>query len=255
MPKKPATKPQTDARDRAKLWSAVVANLRAAATKENAAFYQRVAPTAGRILGVKVPVIRAHVKAFAAANRDLSLDDAIALADQALESRCREEQLFAAFLLARYRRQLGPDAWPAVSRWVDAIDNWEACDQLAMGVAGEIVARHPQLIRDLEEWAGSPSPWRRRFAVACTTVLNQKGRSDARAALRVCERLVADPDRSVAKAVGWALREACKSDASAVFEFLLRHRDAMPARLLRESAEKLPPSQQKRLGLMPRRAD
>lgn len=243
-----------DSRKRAGLWSAVVANLRAAATKENAAFYHRVAPTAGTILGVKVPLIRDQVKTFAAANRELSLIDAIALADGAFESRCREEQLFAAFLLARYKRQLDPEAWPAVSRWVDAIDNWEACDQLAMGVAGEIVARHPQLARDLETWAKSPNPWRRRFAVACTTVLNQKGRSDASAALRVCERLVEEPDRSVAKAVGWALREACKSDAPAVFEFLLRHRDVMSARLLRESAEKLPPSQQERLGLTPRSA-
>src|SRR5205085_2859236 len=106
---------------------------------------------------------------------------------------CREEMLFATFLLGRFKAGFEAAHWRSVDGWIDGIDNWEVCDQLAMGVAGEMIGRaagpqRERWVRDLEKWAAAKNPWRRRFAVATTTVLNQKGRSDAQPALRICER-------------------------------------------------------------------
>ncbi|MFO0874414.1 MAG: DNA alkylation repair protein [Phycisphaerales bacterium] len=235
-------------------WYAVRAALRDAADPAAVARCTTIAPTKGTVLGVRVPVIRAMVKEFAAATKGLTVSDAADMADLAFASGRREEMLFATFLLARFRAKLEPAHWPKLDRWINGIDNWETCDQLAMGVAGEMIGRavDPQRgmwVRDLEEWAVAPNPWRRRFAVATTTVLNQKGRSDARTALRICERAIADDDRNVQKAVGWALREACKSDPAAVFALLERHRAAMSRPVLRESAAKLTASQRARLGV------
>lgn len=235
-------------------WEAVRASLRVAADPAVAERYRSIAPTRGTVLGIAVPVIRAMVKEFAAANKGLGVSDAVSMADLAFASGCREEMLFATFLLARYRTKFEAAYWRSIDRWIDRIDNWETCDQLAMGVAGEMIGRavEPQRgkwVGDLEKWAAASNPWRRRFAVATTTVLNQKGRSDAETALRVCERLIADSDKSVQKAVGWALREACKSDAALVFGLLKKHRAVMPRAVLRESAAKLTASQRKALGL------
>jgi len=235
-------------------WDAVRARLRDAADPALAERYKKVAPTGGTILGITVPAIRAMVKEFAATTKGLTVSDAAGMADLAFASACREEMLFATFLLARFKATLAPPHWPMVDRWIDGIDNWETCDQLAMCVAGEMIGRavDPQRgawVRDLEKWAGTPNPWRRRFAVATTAVFNQKGRNDAAATLRICERVIADGNKSVQKALGWTLREACKSDSDAVFVLLKRYQAAMPRAVLRESAAKLTASQQAALGV------
>jgi 3-methyladenine DNA glycosylase AlkD len=235
-------------------WGAVQASLRGAADPAVATRYKAIAPTAGTVLGITVPVIRAMVKEFAAATKGLTLSDAIGMADLAFASSCREEMLFATFVVARFKARFEPSLWPKLSSWVDGIDNWETCDQLAMGVAGEMIGRaidaqREAWVRDLESWADTANPWRRRFAVATTTVLNQKGRNDAQTALRVCERVIADGDKSVQKAVGWALREACKSNPASVFALLKKHQAAMPRAVLRESAQKLTDSQRASLGV------
>lgn len=236
------------------VWAAVRATLNAAVDAEVAARYQSIAPSRSEILGISVPVLRGMVKEFAAAHKGLTVSEAVDMANLAFASGCREEMLFATFLVARFKTKLAREHWERLDRWIDSLDNWEACDQLAMGVAGEMVGRAtgPQRAAwagDLVAWAAAADPWRRRVAVATTTVLNQKGRSDASTALRVCAVVVADSDKSVRKAVGWALREACKSDAGAVFAWLSERKDTMPRTVLRESAAKLPASQRKLLGL------
>jgi 3-methyladenine DNA glycosylase AlkD len=228
--------------------------LRTVADRELAEQYARISSTKGTVLGITVPALRVMVKEFAAGARGLSVDQAVRMGDAAFASDCREEILFAVFLIARFKARLGPTHWAAINRWVERLDNWETCDQLAMGVAGEMIGRadaaqRAKYVKDLLKWTDAPNPWRRRFAVATTTVLNQKGRNDASVAVRVCERLITDDDRSVQMAVGWALREACKSDADAVFALLNNHKDRMPGRVLRMSAEKLPAARRATLGL------
>lgn len=235
-------------------WRGVQRLLRAEGDPSGAAWYRSAAPTAGTVLGISVPAIRRMVKEFLGEHKGLTPSEAAGMADIAFASGCREEMLFATFVLARFKAKLAPEHWKSLGGWIDGIDTWEACDQLAMGVGGEMIARaeepyRSRWIADLEAWAASRNPWRRRFAVAATTVLNQKGRKDADAALRICRRVLQDEDVSVRKAVGWALREACKSDADAVFAFLKKHREAMPRGVLRESAKKLSERQQEALGL------
>ncbi len=194
------------------------------------------------------------VKVFAVTEKGLTVSEAADMTNLAFASACREEMLFATFLLGRFKAKFEYSHWANLNDWIQGIDNWETCDQLAMGVAGEMIGRaaephRSRWIRELEKWAEAPSPWRRRFAVATTTVLNQKGRSDATMALNICERVITDDDKSVQKAVGWALREACKSDATAVFSLLKKHQSVMPRPLLRESAQKLSAPQRAALGL------
>lgn len=206
-----------------------------------------VVTTDGETMGVRVPALRAVAKSWMTRARPPTQDQAAALLDVVCEDRCREEILFAVFLLAHHRRSLSQDLWPRVDCWIEGIDNWETCDQIAMNIGGEIAAEHPHLVEDLVAWTASQNCWRRRFAVVCTTVLNQKGRSSPEATLRVCRPLLGDADQVVLNAVGWALREACKGGAAEVFAFLREHRQQLPRRLLREASQKLTPAQRAEL--------
>lgn len=239
-------------------WLSIRARLEAEGDAALAERYARVSQTRGRVLGISVPVLRALAKELATNGEALTVGKTIQLTDAAFASGCREEMLLAVFLFARFKRQLTSEHWAVLDRWIEGIDNWETCDQLAMGVAGEIIAgaqgsEQARFINDLRKWVNSTNPWRRRFAVVATTALNQKGRKDASPTLQVCEPVIADSDTNVQASIAWALREACKSDAAAVFAFLNTHKADMPRTLLRRSAEKLSKSQQTALGLTTKR--
>ncbi|HVZ37827.1 MAG TPA: DNA alkylation repair protein [Candidatus Kapabacteria bacterium] len=204
----------------------------------------RIVPTTNNILGVRVPAIRGLVKEFAARHDDLDLGAACEFMDAAAAERGREEMLFATFLLARFRRWFVKaeeleEMWRHIDAWVEAVDNWETCDQLATNVASPVVAAQIDRVRDLVEWAGSGNAWRRRFAVVTTAGLNQKGRRFPAETLRVCEALMNDPDAMVQKAVGWALREATEADEGLAAAFLLRWKGKGAPRIMREGSEKL----------------
>jgi 3-methyladenine DNA glycosylase AlkD len=70
-------------------------------------------------------------------------------------------------------------------------------------------------------------------------VLNQKGRSYPEETFRVCEPLLADPEPMVQKAVSWTIREVCKKNEPAAFEFLHQNKHKTHPRILREASKKL----------------
>lgn len=65
------------------------------------------------------------------------------------------------------------------------------------------------------------------------------GCRDGKSALHICQQLLHDTDKSVETAVEWALQEDFKSDATAVFALLSRHKTALPRAIPRATAEKL----------------
>ena len=113
-----------------------------------------------RVIGVRVPAIRAAVREFHAAHAGALLADAVGLMDVAAQRRVRDEMLFATFWLCRFRRRFEAALWPRVNAWIEALDNWETCDQLAGNVAAELVGREIQRVADLLRWTRARNPWR-----------------------------------------------------------------------------------------------
>lgn len=207
------------------------------------AYREQLATTIGTrdgVIGVRVPAIRAALAEILAEHRDLTADDAIALMDHAARSAVREELLIATFMLAKLQRKLAPAVLDDIDRWIESVNNWETCDQLATNVAAPLVARDIAEIERLATWAGSDNPWLRRFSLATAAALNQKGRKFPAETLRICELLIEDADVNVRKAVGWAIREAYDSDAKFATAFLRRHAKRMPRSVLTEASKKLP---------------
>jgi len=228
-----------------KILDAVRADLDRAVEPAYRAKITELVPTGITIIGVRVPAVRKLAQAWHQANKDVTPDTAIDLLAAAFKRRCREELLFAVVVLSRLKKKLTSAHLNRLDPLIDHIEDWEVCDQLAMNVLGEIVAGDLGETARLEKWAKSKNPWRRRAAIASTTALNQKGRAHAAPTLAVCRHVMAEKDSGVKKAVGWALREATKSDAKAVHAFLLSRKDTAERRILNEGSQKLSPAQRK----------
>lgn len=209
--------------------------------------FERLVPGA-KILGVRVPALRSLAAEVKKQNPALSIDAACDLLDRLCRDRVREEVLVGTFLLARFGKSVALVPWKRIEAWLAAVDNWETCDQLAMGVAAPVLAASAAPAAPLVRLARSKHRWTRRFAVATAAALNQQGRRMTAPAFAVCAVVAADEDAMVQKAVAWAIREASKQDERAAFEFLEKARRTMPPRVLREAAEKLSPSLRARLG-------
>ena len=194
-------------------------------------------PTGVAIIGVRVPAIRKIAQAWHQAKKEVTPDTALDLLAAAFKRRCREALLFATVVVSRMKMKLTKTHLRRIDPLIDHIEDWEVCDQLSMNVIGEIVAANLDETARLEKWAKAKNPWRRRAAIASTTALNQKGSKHAGPTLDICTHVMTEKDTCVRKAVGWALREATKSEPEAVFEFLLSWRDRAERRILNEGSQ------------------
>lgn len=169
----------------------------------------RLVRTDAPLLGVRVPALRKLAKEI---DREHAVDDdaAIALLHSFTKRKCREELLVAIFIVARSKRRIAKVTWRDLDAWVDAIENWEVCDQLAMTIARQRLDDGSALAL-LARWATSPNPWRRRFAVATVAT----SRLPARDVEQVLARVAGDRDPMVKKAIAWAKRELAKRSRAA----------------------------------------
>jgi 3-methyladenine DNA glycosylase AlkD len=195
-----------------------------------------------RVIGVRVPALREIVRNFRAAHKDLTLDEACDLMDL-LSAGSREAFLAGAFLLGSFGKARSKLPWKRLVPWIDHLDNWETCDQLASNLGGELVAADLSLVDELLALAESENPWKRRFALATVSELNHKKRSHPEMTFRVCEKLLDDQEKTVRMALAWALKEASGKASRQVYLFLKEHHGRMPASVLREAASKLDPDQ------------
>lgn len=217
-----------------------------AADPETRAKVERAVPGA-KAYGITVPRLRQMVLDFQREHPGLSLDETGALMDSLCRDGYREEILFGIFLLGRFGKKVAGMDWHRVESWIDALDNWETCDQLASQVSGPIVAAHLEIVDKLIALTRSDNVWKRRFAVATASELNHKGRSHPQETFRICRPLLADPEPMVWKAVGWAIREAGKKDEAAAFAFLKENRQRASSKVLREASQKMSPQRRNSL--------
>ncbi len=201
-------------------------------------------PTGKPLLGVKVPVIRKLAKAWQSEHLSSKEDyqHCILLLDALFERQIREEMLFGIFLLQKFKRVFTDELFERIDHWIQWVENWEVCDQLA-SAASSVVAKNHHLFESLQQWTESPNLWRRRFVLATASSLNHHGLNHVDEVLVLCENLVADSEPMVEKALHWAIREASKKNPDKTYDWLMGKRDKMKRGVLRQAAEKLPEQQ------------
>lgn len=121
----------------------------------------------------------------------------------------------------------------------DAIDSWDMVDRAAPRVIGQFLRDRSR--ESLFALAVSADPLRRRTAMtaplAYTRPAHPAGIADL---LRLAELLADDPDPTVSKPVGIALKHAGAVAPAEVRAFLDRLGDRLPAPVRREARAKLP---------------
>ena len=122
------------------------------------------------------------------------------------------------------------------------LDSWESVDAFGRTLSGPSWLRGQVGDGLIRRWAGSADRWLRRTALVSTVALNMSGdggQGDAARTLDIAERLVADRDDMVVKALSWALRALAMRKPAAVRAFLADHEGDLAARVKREVSNKL----------------
>ena len=194
--------------------------LRAHADPTRAPGQQAYMKSAMPFLGVPVPIARRVAVAVAprATPPEVLLAASAALWDDATH---REERYAALALLGIRTLRGDPAMVPLIEHMVHTGQWWDFTDEVAHRVA-ELLdadpARTAALVRD---WAVDDDMWMRRLAIIAQ--LGRRDRLDRALLTDVIEQNTADPAFFIRKAIGWALRDAARSDPDWVRQFVASH--------------------------------
>ena len=131
----------------------------------------------------------------------------------------REYQYFAVDLLDKKVKQLTEDFIGLSEYLVITKSWWDTVDGLATHVIGGLMRRYPELQADwMQQWRRSENFWLRRTAILFQ--LNYKKHTDFSLLCSIIEENLESGEFFIQKAVGWALRQYSKTDATAVRDFV-----------------------------------
>lgn len=194
-------------------------------------------PGAGKLYGVKVPILRKManeiVNVYKKNNPDLR---EIALGCWGRGS--REHQLVALFILAKIRLEPA-ERWQLGERFLPDVDNWESCDQLCWALLGQALAESPGYMDVLEGWIEDGNFWVRRATLVAPVYLRGAKYAENvaldldRRTLAICEALLDDQEKYIRRAVDWSVREVIKRHYDLGREWVMTQAAVGPSRTAR----------------------
>jgi 3-methyladenine DNA glycosylase AlkD len=197
-----------------------------------------------RFYNVGTPAMRAMARRIYDEQRDRwTIDEALSFADSVIIDPFLETKSVGIEVLARYRRSFTPRLLAVWKRWLAANHsaNWATTDAICGTLIGPLLVAHPALAPKLRTWARDRNMWVRRASVVGLIPLARKG-----LALDVlydnARTLHADHEDLIQKAVGWALREAGKADASRLEHYLRANGPTIPRTTVRYAIERFSPA-------------
>ena len=198
-------------------------------------------------LGVAVPVIRQHARAFAKAHAEMDRGDLKRLALTLWTTEVHEARSLA---LAICERRV--DAFRSTDlAWILALvensNTWAHVDWLAVKVIGGMVARTPRLEHKLDEWALHKNFWVRRTALLALHDQLIAGTGNFARFARIAALMLHEREFFIRKAIGWVLRSTARKTPERTITFVKRHASEMAALTFREATRNLPVSQQRNL--------
>lgn len=219
------------------LVEAIRAGLRSAADPTRAPGMQKYMRSAMPFLGVRVPVVRALVRAAAAADPP-ALPALLGAATTLWRAAAvREERYAATELLALPPARGRVQTLPLVTEVIVTGAWWDHVDAVAPRVGTMLLAHPAALIPVVRSWSLDADRWLRRASIICQ--LAARDRTDLPLLTEVIDANLADPEFFVRKAIGWALRQYARTDPGWVLAFVAARRDTLSPLSYREAVKHL----------------
>jgi 3-methyladenine DNA glycosylase AlkD len=200
--------------------------------------------------------VRELARSIHAQHKDAwSIDEAMALADALIEDRYLEAKSVGIEVVAQYRRDFTPRLLPAWKRWLadNHSANWATTDSICGALIGPLIVRYPKLGARMRTWARDRNMWVRRASIVGLIPRARRGES-LDLVYEIARRLHPDQEDLIQKAVGWALREAGKTDMARLERYLRANGSSIPRTTLRYAIERFPDAKRRALliGTRPR---
>ena len=185
--------------------------------------------------------IKSAVKAFLSHEWQLTGEDALEYLSVVFPDGRHDEILFCILLLTVFKRRLPAETWPDVEMWLEHIDHWVVCDQLAINIAGRLVLADKTRWKALQLWAQSPNEWKRRFAVTTAGIVRNKGGRKSKDVLKLIDPLMNDASTHVQNVVAWAIRQVAGENEHLAVNFLKKWKGRCDHEIFREATLRLSP--------------
>ena len=141
---------------------------------------------------------------------------------------------------SRYRRQL---ALQQLDAWLGLLEGWAEVDSTCQTVftAKDLLANWEGWRDLLASLAGDDNINKQRAALVLLTapIAQSADEGILKLSLALIDRLKAEKDKRVAKAISWLLRKGIKQHRAAIGDFLDSRADSLPAIAVRETRKKL----------------
>ena len=204
--------------------AATVRALAPLADADDAAAMQAYMKDVSPFLGVKATPRRQAQRAAWRALPALEVADVKPVVEALWQMPEREYQYAACDLLDRHAKRLPGDfVLDPTEALLQDRPWWDTVDALGNAVITPIVDRHPEQVETMWRWWDSGDQWLIRAAIGHQRGLRE--RTDLERLFTMCDRYAANREFFIAKAIGWALRDATSWDPAAVQRFVDDHPD------------------------------
>lgn len=232
----------------ARVASEIVDVLRSLGDPARAAGVQRFFKEPIAALGIDTPTLRRVAAAQVRRLRPLwGPADAVDCTEHLLGGRELEVRGAGLLLLGGFQAGLTAAFLSRAETWLRSrLDNWALVDSFCALVLSPLLAREPSMETTLQAWSGAENLWVRRAALVTLVPEARRGRRLALVYSLAGDHW-GDPEDLIHKATGWLLREAGRTDAGRLREFLLQHGSVIPRTALRYAIERFSPDERRRL--------
>jgi 3-methyladenine DNA glycosylase AlkD len=227
--------------------AAIEAALRAIADPVRAASERRYLKSDLEFIGVGVPATRKLIRDFVREHEALDREHLIGLVAALWEQPVHEPRSVAIELLGMHKRLLEPGDIEVIERLLRQSLTWAYVDPLAIDVAGDLVARHPELNAVLDRWASDGDFWIRRASMLALLRPLRSGGGDFERFARYADAMLEEREFFIRKAIGWVLRESSKRRPELVYGWLAPRTQRASGVTMREAVKYLPAEQREAL--------
>ena len=187
--------------------------------------------------GIKAGPRRTAAKPILQASAHANADELLMFASACWDEPEREFHHTAVDVLRKRADMIEPDQLDDLGELIMSKSWWDTVDGLAAWAVGPLVARHPDLVNVMDDWAEDENLWLARTAILHQ--LHYKDDTDAERLFRYAEDLAPHTDFFIRKAIGWALRQYGRTDPDAVRLWVAAHEASLSGLTRREALKHL----------------